>query len=190
MHSGGMNHQTFLLIQRHLHPVEGGVPFTALHTVQSAQGYVRQGLCHAIGTPYIVGHIFQGISQLVADSPTSYDEVTNLSQSLRCLLHEVPHLHRYHRGKINGTFPLRTPFRLCADQSQSAGQGSHHHHFSCDIVERHTEQSCVALLQSQKIAGDTCRSLHASFLHLHRFRLARRTAGMHPDGITVILPFV
>ena len=83
----------------------------------------------------------------------------------------------------------RMSARLNCGKLQLAVQGSHHHHLTCNIVERHAEQSRVARVQTKEIARHAGRSHHAALLHPHQLRSSRRSAGMHLYTVVAIMPF-
>ena len=63
-------------------------------------------------------------------------------------LYGVIDLHGHHRGKVDrfGYRLQRVAAGHNADEFQTACQRPHHHHFACNIVKRHAEQSGVALM--------------------------------------------
>ena len=96
--------------------------------------------------------------------------------------------------KVGFTFSVlschRVAARLNAHELQTASDGAHHHHFTSNVVERHTEQSRVATLQAQEVTGDACARFHATLLHHHRFRCACGATGVYQYTCFRVVPLV
>ena len=116
-------------------------------------------------------------------------------------LQGVIHLHRNHGGKSD--FPIYIfsiyifqiyilqwmTTRRNRNKMEMALYTAHHHHLTCDIIKRHTEQSTVTRLQSQEITGNAGRVEHPLLLHHHRLGLSRGATGMHQHPVAIVIPF-
>ena len=126
------------------------------------------------------------------------DEVLDVAQPLSLLgnLQRVPHLQGYHGGKVNDTFIER---RQCVtgkgmtrwlhgEQFHIALQGTHHHHLSGDVVQRHTEKGGVGRMESQEVARHSCACAHAFLFYIYEFGSARTATCAHLHSGRGIVP--
>ena len=116
-------------------------------------------------------------------------------------LQGIIHLHRNHGGKSD--FPIyifsiyifqiyilqRMTTRRNRNKMEMALDTAHHHHLTCDIIKRHTEQSAITRLQSQEITSNAGGVEHSLLLHHHRLGLSRGATGMHQYPVAIVIPF-
>ena len=192
MHDRRIYHQAAIFRLRQGDALERSVPVAGIRAAQSSQGNMRERLRHSIGTPYVVGETNQHTGQCLIDSAATNNQMFYLLQFLPLFRHlqGIIYLHRHHRRKIHWLrhHGQRVSAGLHHNQSQAPGLSPHHHHLTSDIIKRHTQQRCITLFQSQELTGDTCRSLHTSFLHVHRLWLTRRTTGMNQHHRAIAMP--
>ena len=90
------------------------------------------------------------MSQVGINGPSANDEVLGLPQQVRFSggLQGVVHLHGDEGGKVGRSVQAgqRMSARRHWQQVQSAGQGSDHHHFPCDVTQRHAQQGRLAFV--------------------------------------------
>ena len=124
--------------------------------------------------------------------------MADMSESLPLLrnLQGVIHLHRNHGGKSD--FPIyifqiyilqRMTTRRNRNKMEMALNTAHHHHLTCDIIKRHTEQSAITRLQSQEITSNAGGVEHSLLLHHHRLGFSRGATGMHQYPVAIVIPF-
>ena len=126
-----------------------------------------------------------------------------VSKSLTLLrnLQGVIHLHRNHGSKSNLPVYIfsicifqidilqRVTTRRNRNKMEMALDTAHHHHLTCDIIKRHTEQSAVTRLQAQEIASNAGGVQHSLLLYHHRLGLSRGATGMHQHPVAIVIPF-
>ena len=129
--------------------------------------------------------------------------MADVSESLPLLgnLQGIIYLHRNHGSKSYlfvyilpiGIFQIyilqRMPTRRNRNKMEMALDTSHHHHLTCYIIKRHTEQRTITRLQTQEITSDAGRVEHPLLLYPHRLGLSRRSTGMHKHPVAIVIPF-
>ena len=189
---GGMDYQTVVIIQRHIHTIKGNIVTTCLSTIQSAQRYMRECFRHPVRTPHEMREVFQRLCQVIINSTATDYKVPDVHQLVTFFwyLQGIIYLHGNHGGKVDWLFyaDQRMSAGLHSDQSHLTFQGSHHHHLPRDIIGRKTKQGSIPFLQSEEVARDTGRCQHSPLLHPQRLGLTRRAAGVHKDLVAGIVP--
>ena len=156
---------------------------------------MRERFGHSIGTPdgNISGKSLQFLFESLIYGPATDNKMTDAAESSPLFrnLQGVINLHRDHRSEGNLFIYIFQRMTTWANRNkmEMALYTPHHHHLTCNIIERHAEQGTITRFQSQEITSDAGRVEHSLLLYHHRFGLSRGTTGMNKHPVATVIPF-
>ena len=156
---------------------------------------MRERFGHSVGTPdgNIAGKSLQFLFESLIYGSATDNKMPDAAETSPLFrnLQGIINLHRDHRSEGNLFIYIfqRMPTWANRNKMEMALYTPHHHHLTCNIIERHAEQGTVSRLQSQEITGDAGRVEHSLLLYHHRLGLSRGATGMHQHPVATVIPF-
>ena len=154
--------------------------------VQSAQGDVRERLCHAVrGIDRTLSRLKFCRQLLINGAAAQYDRARFKQKAARSGIGKHRGcLHRRECAQVNGLTMLeeRIGARLDGNEVKAAFNRAHDHHFSGNEAKRHSQQVGAAGFKPQKRDGGPSARPHAAFFCCESLGNARRSAGVHRYG--------